>query len=241
VQGGLVAVHRHQQVRPSGVQEFGVAGLGVQRVDRDEHVGEVLDLVQQVAEQGNLVGLGVHVDLGDHHTTTVLHSREQVHWSVTTAARVASGAQRLAVHRQHQPRPAPSRDHRRGAGQHRPQPRPERLLQPGGVHAGQDPPERHRVGHRTGQAQLRALLGWQVHGPVRDRRERARPGHDRAHRHRQEDRERVPHSAAVPEDRGLREGLHQQHPITACDRDRKAARRGDCRGNLAHRGADARR
>ena len=40
---------------------------------------------------------------------------------------------------------------------------------------------------------------------------------------------------------GLREGLHQQHPITACDRDRKAARRGDCRGNLAHRGADARR
>ena len=66
-----------QVVRAAPGQVGGVAALGVQRVRGDDRPADG-DAVQQRGEQGDLVGLGVHVSLAQHHTVGVVQRREQV-------------------------------------------------------------------------------------------------------------------------------------------------------------------
>jgi hypothetical protein len=55
-----------------------VGVLGVHGVGGDDPPGKVQTL-QQRLELGDLVGLGVHLDLGQDRTAGVLHHRQQVH------------------------------------------------------------------------------------------------------------------------------------------------------------------
>jgi hypothetical protein len=96
VQAGLVGLHG-QQVggAPSGDQPVGVGVLGVHGVGGDDPPGKVQPL-QQRPELGDLVGLGVHLDLGQDRTGAVVHHRQQVHLQTGV---VAAAAQGLAVDR----------------------------------------------------------------------------------------------------------------------------------------------
>ena len=55
----------------------GVLALGVQSVGRDDRVLDV-QAVQQRGEQGDLVGLGAHLDLAQHYAVSMVQGRQQV-------------------------------------------------------------------------------------------------------------------------------------------------------------------
>jgi hypothetical protein len=94
VQRGLVAFD-DQQVGGVlvGDQPVGVLTLGVHGVGGDDPSGQV-QVFQQRPEPGDLIGLGVDVDLSQDGTTGVLHRRQQVHRGGVV---VAAAAQGLAV------------------------------------------------------------------------------------------------------------------------------------------------
>jgi hypothetical protein len=94
VQRGLVAFD-DQQVGGVlvGDQPVGVLTLGVHGVGGDDPSGQV-QAVQQRPEPGDLIGLGVDVDLSQDGTAGVLHRRQQVH---RCGVVVAAAAQGLAV------------------------------------------------------------------------------------------------------------------------------------------------
>ncbi len=106
LQGGLVGLD-DQEVGGVlvGDQPLGVLALGVQRVGGDHGVGQV-QTVQQRPEPGDLVGLGVHLGLGQDRAAGVVHRGEQVHRQPGV---MAAAAQVL-------PSTATARCGRRGAG-----------------------------------------------------------------------------------------------------------------------------
>ncbi len=109
------------------------------RIDGDHHIGEVADLVEEVTEPGNLVGLGIDIDGGNDHTPVVVEGGEQMHGLITAPGGTPRGAQGFAVHGQHQPWLPPPRS-RRSRTQDRPKPGADTVLQGRGINPGQDPP-----------------------------------------------------------------------------------------------------
>ena len=77
MQAGLVALDDQQVVRAAPGQVGGVGALGVQRIGGDDRAGDV-DAVQQRGEHGNLVGLGAHLHLAQHHAVSMVEGGEQV-------------------------------------------------------------------------------------------------------------------------------------------------------------------
>jgi hypothetical protein len=88
VQAGLVALDDQQVVRSAAVQVSGVGALGVQRVGGDDRAGD-LDTVQQRAEHRDLVGLGGHVHLPEHHAMGMVKGGKQVTAVLAAMARAA--------------------------------------------------------------------------------------------------------------------------------------------------------
>jgi hypothetical protein len=88
VQAGLVALDDQQVVRTAPGQVFGVGALGVQGVSGDDRIGDVQP-VQQRGEHRDLVGLGVHVHLPQHHTVGMVEGGEQVTAVLSAMARAA--------------------------------------------------------------------------------------------------------------------------------------------------------
>jgi hypothetical protein len=66
-----------QVVRAATVQVLGVGALGVQRVGGDDRIADA-DPVQQRAEHRDLVGLGSHIHLPEHHAIGMVKGGEQV-------------------------------------------------------------------------------------------------------------------------------------------------------------------
>ena len=54
-----------------------MGALGVQRVGRNDRVLDV-QAIQQGSEQGNLIGLGAHLHLAQHHSMGMVERRQQV-------------------------------------------------------------------------------------------------------------------------------------------------------------------
>jgi hypothetical protein len=86
----------------AGHQELGGASVGVERVRRDHHGGEV-EAGQQRPKARDLLGRATDLLLGQHRAGGVIHRRQQVHWAAATVGWVGA-AQRLAVDR-HRPLP----------------------------------------------------------------------------------------------------------------------------------------
>lgn len=190
-QRALVGLDRDEQVRAAGVQVTGMPGLGVQRVGGDNHVVEgadrVGDPVEDRREQGDLVGLGADLDLGEDDPSRGVIAGQQMHPTAVAAARPA---QRLAIHGHHPPRPETARPRHPAtmpgvavavaAVQPPGQTRRDRV----GVDAGEDPPQPRGDRDRAGKPHPAPAGLIEVGQPVRDRRERPRPCQHRAHRHR---------------------------------------------------------
>jgi hypothetical protein len=77
-----------QVVRAATVQVLGVGALGVQRVGGDDRIGNVHP-VQQRGEHRDLVGLGVHIHLPEHHAMGMVKGGEQVAAVLFAMARAA--------------------------------------------------------------------------------------------------------------------------------------------------------
>jgi hypothetical protein len=141
----------------------------------------------QRREPGDLVGLAVHRDLAEHHTTALIQGGQQVH-RLAVAAGMTGTPHRLAVHRD-RPWGAPPVSCRPAGGlQPRIQPGPDGGIQPvsvcrfqhaadGGLIRRREPP-----GQRiTADAQSGQDLRRRVRDPFADRGERLRPGQHRCH------------------------------------------------------------
>jgi hypothetical protein len=90
----------------AGHQELGGLRVGLQRVGRDHHTGQV-NRGQQRGEGGHLLGRAADLLLGQHCPSGVVHAGQQVHRAAMTVAvwRCCAGArQRLAVDRDRPPR-----------------------------------------------------------------------------------------------------------------------------------------
>lgn len=93
VEGGLIALDTHHEV-PAAINDVvGCRALGMERVDGDDHVGDV-DRVEQIDQFGDLVGLRADRDLTDHRSRLVIHRGEQMR-SIPSV--IDATAQRLAV------------------------------------------------------------------------------------------------------------------------------------------------
>ena len=77
VQVGLVALDDQQVLSAAPGQVGGVVTLGMQGIGGDDRAGDV-NAVQQRREQGNLIGLGAHLHLAQHHAVRMVEGREQV-------------------------------------------------------------------------------------------------------------------------------------------------------------------
>jgi hypothetical protein len=77
VQAGLVALDGDHIVRAATGQVAGVLALGVQRVGGDHRVLD-LDAVAQRGEQRDLIRLGAHLHLAQHHTVGMVQGGQQV-------------------------------------------------------------------------------------------------------------------------------------------------------------------
>ena len=115
-------------------QEFRM--LGVQGVSGDHLPGQVQGL-QQGREAGDLVGLAVHLGLGEHRTRVLIGRRQQVH-PLPIGAGMPGAPHRLAVHRQ---RPPPRPGFLTDGVQPPRQPRPHRGIQRAWIHTFQHPPD----------------------------------------------------------------------------------------------------
>ena len=223
------------------MQVLGVRGLSVHRVHRDEGIGDVGDLVENLGEQGDFVRLLVDVDLGQDDTVGVIEDTQQVDWVLPVAGR----AHRFTVHCQRPAHPSsasgPVADCSFDGIEAAPDPGRDRRFQGRGVNADEDPPDPYRAGDPRAQPQTRAGLGGQIGGPLPDRRERAGAGQHRAHHHRQDHGERVTHPPAGPRIRDLSEGLEQSVSITICERVFPVNQVRDLSGDLVKHGSDGRR
>ena len=79
---------RDHIVCPAPRKVAGVLALGVQRVGGDDRICD-LDAVQQDGEQRDLVGLGTHLHLAQHHAMSMIEGGEQVAATVTAMPRPA--------------------------------------------------------------------------------------------------------------------------------------------------------
>ena len=64
-------------VRAAPGQVGGVGALGVQRVGRDDRIGDV-QAVQQGGEQGDLIGLSADLGLAQHYPVGMIEGGEQM-------------------------------------------------------------------------------------------------------------------------------------------------------------------
>ena len=77
VQAGLVALDDQQVLSAAPGQVGGMVTLGVQGIGGDDRAGDV-NAVQQRGEQGDLIGLGAHLHLPQHHAVRMIEGRQQV-------------------------------------------------------------------------------------------------------------------------------------------------------------------
>jgi len=168
----LVVLDRGEQVVGALVLDQVPGGfpLDVHGVGGDQRPADV-HLLQQGLDLGDLVGLVVHIPLGDHRAGTADHRREQVRGLGVAGPGPTDG---LAV----------QRDDQLGqvqadlAGK----PPPERRGQGGGVHPLQHPPKRHRRRYYQPatpiptRPQRRPHPHRRLANPFTDRRDRVSPG-----------------------------------------------------------------
>ena len=206
-----------------GDQPLGVLALGMQRVGGDHPPGKVQPLEQR-PELGDLVGLAVHVGLGQDRTGGVVHHRQQVH---LRPAVVAGAAQGLAVDRDRPPRRPGCRW--RPGGRCRGllvgQPSADRAVERVGVDAAQHaahggltwwPPG---AGPRVmAHPQRGQHLAGRVAGPLADRGQGPRAGQHRAHRHGQHRDQCVPSAPPVAWVGDLGEVVEQVMALVGCQR-----------------------
>jgi hypothetical protein len=158
-----------------GYQELGGLAVGLQRVRRHHHAGEI-QVGQQRLEAGHLTGRAADLALGEHRTGGVVHHRQQVDLA---ALGVSGAAQGLAVDRDRTPAAAGAV----AVGK----PCANRGGQRLGIEAGKgsadgglgrdQPPAGERV---AAGAERRADALGCVRGPFGDRRDRPRTGQDRS-------------------------------------------------------------
>jgi hypothetical protein len=97
----LVFLDTEHELGATVVQVACGGALGVQRVGGDDHLGEVVDLVEQCGQHGDLIRFPVDLGLGDDQSLVVSHRGEQMS---LVALGVDGAAHRFAVHReQHRP------------------------------------------------------------------------------------------------------------------------------------------
>jgi hypothetical protein len=162
---------RDHIVRAAPGKVAGVLALGVQGLRGDDRVGD-FQAVQQLSEHRDLIGLGPHLHLAQHHAPGLVERREQVTAALVVVPRAA---QSLAVHRDHPPL--------RGPGRGTPgRPLAGQVIEGVRVQALQGPPDGGLARHRTGHPEPGQRLLVSVGGPLGDRGERPRPGQHRAHR-----------------------------------------------------------
>jgi len=187
VQARLVLLHNQDVVGfLRGDQELGVLALGMQGVRSDDAPGQV-QWLQQRGELGDLVGLVIHADLGEHRTGSLIGDRQQVHGPPILAG-VPGAPHRLAVHRQRPPRSPAVLWPRVYRSQPRRQPRSHCSIERVGVDGLQDPPDRGFIRRREPAGQWipahpeRAQdLRRRVRGPLADGGVRPGPGEHRRH------------------------------------------------------------
>ena len=192
--------------------------LGVERVRRHHLPGQVQAL-QQWPELGDLVGLAVHLGLGQDPAGGVVHRRQQVH---LRAGVVAAAAQGLAVDRDRPPR--------RAARRSRPlrwvlvdQPGADGAVQRVGVDAGQHAAHGRLPGRPEGAGQrvtARPERGQdrprRIRRPLADRGQRLGAGQHRSHRHGQHHAQRMPSAASPARVGDLGEVVEQATALVGC-------------------------
>ena len=88
VQAGLVALDDQQVVGATPGQVGGMFPLGMQRVGGNDRTGDI-ETVQQRAEHGDLVGLGVHLHLAQDRALRMVEGGEQVAAALAAVTRSA--------------------------------------------------------------------------------------------------------------------------------------------------------
>lgn len=86
VQAGLVAFDGQDPAGAAPGEVGDVVTLAVQRVGGHQHAAQVVDVVQQGGEAGDLVGLGVDVDAGQHDARVLVGGGQNVPGRAVTAA-----------------------------------------------------------------------------------------------------------------------------------------------------------
>jgi hypothetical protein len=70
----LVALDGEDVVRASAVEVGGVLTLGVEGIGGDDHLGEIVDLVEECGEHGYFVGLLADLDLAERHSRVMVQA-----------------------------------------------------------------------------------------------------------------------------------------------------------------------
>ena len=192
-QGGLVGLDREQVVGPFlAHQELGGVGVGLQRVGRDHHPGEV-QWGQQRSEGRHLLGRAADLAVGQHRAGGVVHAGQLVR-RAAVGVRRPSAAHSLAVDGD---RPPPAACGPGTVPVPLGQPRADRSGQRVGVQAGQGPADGGlgRDGEVTGAVVAGAQRGPDrlggVGGPLGDRGDRPCPSQHRGGRQGQDGDQRV--------------------------------------------------